>query len=218
VFAPATVAGIEATYSTTSYNEEVLNNNSSYTIGAYGKWQPGSFFTITPRAGFSVFQFEQTSTSGETVSNSSGNPITVLTGTPLRTSDFDAWYADVTLSHDITRALSYSLSVGHQIQVGFQSDAVEDSYVRLSSTWKIIKDVDIRAMFMYDHGQQGIGNVSGNLTETYDWYSATLEANRQLTAKLRVGLNSRFTFRSSNTASLGYTQAIVGVHMAYVFE
>ncbi len=217
-FAPTTVAGIEATYSTTAYNQAVLNNNSSYTIGAYGQWHPSEYFSIIPRAGFSIFQFQQTSTSGETVSNSAGNPVGVLTGQPLQTSDFDAWYADLTLVHDITRALSYSLSVGHQIQVGFQSDAVEDSYVRLGSTWKIIKDLDLHASFLYEHGQEGIGNVAGNLTETYDWYSGMIDVNRQLTTRLSVGLNSRFTVRSSNSSSFAYTQALVGVHMAYVFE
>ena len=218
-FDPTTAAGIEATYSSTAYNQAILNNNSSYTIGAYGELHPGSYFIMTPRAGYSIFQYQQTSQSGEIVGvTSTGTPIVVLTGKPIQTSDFNAWYVDVTLSHDITRALSYGLSVGHQIQVGYQSDAVEDSYVRLSSTWKIFKDLDLRGSFSYDHGQEGIGNVTGNLTETYDWYSGSLEVNRKLTTKLSVGLNSRLTFRSSNNASLGYTQALVGVHMAYVFE
>ena len=218
-FAPATTAGIEATYSSTAYDQAVLNNNSSYTIGGYGIWRPGSYFNITPRAGYSIFQFQQTSQSAETFYlTTSGAPIVVATGTPVRTSDLNSWYADVTLSHDITRALTYSLSFGHEIQPGVQADAVEDSYLRLSLIWKVIKNLDINSSFSYEHGQQGAGNVSGNLTENFDWYTGSLAVSRQLTKKLRLGLTSRYTLRSSTTASLGYTQAMVGLQMAYALE
>jgi hypothetical protein len=60
--------------------------------------------------------------------------------------------------------------------------------------------------------------VTGNLTEIFDWYAGNVEISRQLSTKLRVGLNSRVTYRTSNSASLGYTQAMVGLQMAYTFE
>jgi hypothetical protein len=217
-FIPSNAAGIELTFSATAYDQAVLNNSSSYTIGAYGEWDPGLYFRVTPRAGYSIFQFQQTSESAETIEfTPTGNPIVVFTGKPIKTSDFNSWYADLTLSHDITRALSYSMSVGHDIQAGIQSDAVSDTYLRLTSTWQVIKNLDLRGSFSFEHGQQGVGNIAGNLTESYDWYAGGVMINRQLTTRLRLGLNSRFTFRSSNGASLGYTQAMVGLQMAYVF-
>jgi hypothetical protein len=218
-FDPNATAGIEATYSSTDYDEAVLNNNSSYTVGAYGKWLPGSYFSVTSRAGYSIFQFQQTSQSAEIIgSTPTGNPIVVLTGKPIQTSDFNSWYGDLTLWHDITQTLSYSLSAGHEIQLGIQSDAVSDSYLRLSSTWKIIRNWDLHGSFSYEHGQQGVGSIAGNLTETFDWYTGSIEINRQLTKRLRLGFNSRVTFRSSSSESLGYTQAMVGLQMAYAFR
>jgi hypothetical protein len=217
-FGPASVAGLESTYSTTSYNEAVLNNNTSYTFGAYAQWHPGTYFTVAPRAGYSIFQYQQTSQSGDDIEvNSFGNPVLIPTGKPIQTSDFDSWYADLTLTHAITRALSYSFDIGHTIQEGIQSDAVSDSYLRISSTWKIIKDWDLRGTFSLDHGQQGVGNVTGNATGTYNTYSGALDLNHQLSKKLRVGLNARLTYLSSDSSSLGFTQAIVGVRMAYIF-
>ena len=191
-FLPTATAGIEGTYSMTAYDQAILNNNSAYTAGGYGEWRPGSYFRGTARGGYTIYQFQQTSASAETIEFTP-------TGKPIRTSDLNSWYADVTLSHDITRALSYSLSVGHEIQVGFLSDTVEDSYVRLSSAWKIIKNLDLRGSFSYEHGQQGVGNVTGNLTEIFDWYAGNVEISRQLSTKLRVGLNSRVTYRTRKT-------------------
>jgi hypothetical protein len=218
-FLPTATAGVEATYSSTAYDQAVLNNNSSYTLGAYGEWHPGTYFSVTPRAGYTIYQFQQTSESSEIFEfTPTGAPTVVLTGKPLQTSDFDSWYADVTLSHDITKAMRYSLSVGHEIQEGVESDAIEDSYLRFSATWKILKNLGLQGGFSYEHGQEGVGNVAGNLTEVYDWYTGSLGLTQQLTSRLRVGLNSRYTIRSSSNASLGYTQALVGLQLAYAFE
>jgi hypothetical protein len=196
-----------------------LNNSSTYTIGAYGQWHPGTYFNITPRAGFSIFQFQQTSESSEVIDlTPTGNPIVVLTGKPIQTSDFNSWYADLTMSHDFTQALSYSLSAGHDIEGGIQSDEVSESYLRISSTWKIIRDFDLHGALSYVHGQQGIGNVSGNLAETYNWYVGSVDVRRQLSKRIRLSLNSRFTFRASNIENLGYTQAMVGLQVAYAFQ
>jgi hypothetical protein len=219
MFGPTTTAGVELTYSSTAYDEALLNNNTSYTIGAYALWHPGSYFNVTSRAGYAIFQFQQTSESSELIDlTPTGNPIVMLTGQPIATSDFNTWYADVTLTHDITQAINYSLSAGHKIQGGIQSDEVSETYLRLSSSWKVIKDLDLQGSFSYVHGQQGVGNLSGNLTETYDWYTGSLEISRQLSTRLRAGLHSRITFRSSSTEYLGYTQALVGLKMTYAFQ
>ena len=218
-FLPNATAGVEGTYSLTSYDQAILNNSAAYTAGVYGDWQPGSYFKVEPRAGYVIYDFQQTSQSAETFEfTPTGAPIVMLTGKPIRTSDLNSWYADLTLSHDITRSLKYALSVGHEIQAGIQSDAIEDSYLRPSATWKIAKNLDLRGSFSYEHGQNGTGNIAGNLSENFDWYTGSVEINRQLTKKLRVGVNSRVTFRSSTTEALGYTQALVGLQMAYAFE
>jgi hypothetical protein len=218
-FEPTATAGVEATYSSTAYDEAVLNNFTSYTIGAYGEWKPGSYFKVEPRAGYVIYDFQQTSASAETIEpTGTGIPVVALTGKPIQTSDLNSWYADLTLSHDITRALSYSLSAGHEIQAGIQSDAVEDSYLRLSSTWKIIKNLSLHSSFSYQHGQQGVGNITGNLSEIFDWYTGGVELSHQLTTRLRLGLNYRITLRSSTDASLEYTQNLVGLQMTYAFQ
>jgi hypothetical protein len=218
-FTDAATAGVEATYSSTSYDQAVLNNNSSYTIGAYGEWHPGSYFTVIPRAGYSIFQFQQTSQTGENfVATPAGQPIVAPTGVPIQTADFDAWYADLTLAHQITRFLTYSLSAGHEIQAGLQADAIADSYLRLSTKWEIITGLDLSGSFSYEHGQQGFGNITGNLTETFDWYTGGVTIYRKVTNRFSVGLNSRVTFRDSTVGSLGYTQSTVGLQMAYALE
>src|SRR5438067_6524377 len=60
-FDPTITAGLEGTASFTAYDQKVLNDNKSYSAGVYADWQPGSYFHVQPRAGYTIFQFQQTS-------------------------------------------------------------------------------------------------------------------------------------------------------------
>jgi hypothetical protein len=215
-FEPTATAGVEGTYSSTRYSQAILNNNSSYSIGGYGLWNPGTYFKMTPRAGYVIYDFQGTSTSSEVVPVPTTG--TTVSNVPIRTSDVHSWYADLTLTHDITPAVSYSLSGGHQIELGVFSDVIDDYYARLGATWRVVKTMNVQGSFSFDHGRQGFGNISGSLQETYDWYTGSLLINRQLTRQLSVGLNSRLTYRSSTIYSLGYLQYLVGIQVAYAFQ
>ena len=50
----------------------------------------------------------------------------------------------------------------------------------------------------YERGNQGAGNVTGNLVESYNYYGGGLTASYQLMKKLILGLTYRLTLRSSN--------------------
>ncbi|MGH7940030.1 MAG: hypothetical protein ACREFR_03035, partial [Limisphaerales bacterium] len=67
----------------------------------------------------------------------------------------------------------------------------------------------------YEHGQQGVGNIAGNLSETFDWLSAGVSANYQIMKRLSLGLTYNFTLRSSNIPGNEYAQDIVGFLLTY---
>ena len=181
-FIPTATAGVEVSCFPHECDQMILNNNDSYTFGVYGEWHPGSYFNVSTRAGVTMVKFQNTSQSGEIFEIApDGTPIVVMTGKPIQTSDLLSYYADLTLTHDISEALSYSLSVGHEIQQGVQSDAIEDSYARLSMIWKIIRVLDINNSISYEHGQNGAGNVSGNFTENFDYFTGGVQVGHQFT-------------------------------------
>jgi outer membrane protein assembly factor BamA len=209
-------AGVEGGASFTSYDQEVLNDNSSYSAGVYADWKLGPYFEVQPRAGYTVYQFQHTSQPALVHSFSlSGAPIVALAGESIQTADLDAWYASLTLSHEVSKAVSYGLSAGHEIRLGIQSDVIEDWYFKPNISWNFIKDVTLNTSPFYEHGNQGGGNVSGNLTETYDWYGGEVTLSYPLMKKLMLSLNYRLTLRSSDIPDRDYAQNIVGIKLAY---
>ncbi len=209
-------AGIEGSASYTSYDQNVLNKNQSYSAGVYADWKPGSYFRVQPRAGYTIYQFQHTSRSYAINHQfGPGVPIFLPLGQTIQTTDLNTWYADLTVSHQASKAVSYSLSAGHEIRPGIQSDAIEDTYFRPNITWAIVKDLNLNTSLFYEHGNLGAGNVTGNLTETYDWYGGGLNLSYPLMKKLILSLNYRLTLRSSDNSGREYLQNLVGIKLSY---
>ena len=205
-------AGLEGSASYTTYDQAVLNNNQSYSAGLYADWNPGLNLHVQPRAGYTIYQFQHTS---QSVPNYFLFPYLPPTSPSIQTSDLNTWYADLTVSHQASKAASYSVSAGREIQPGIQSNVVEDWYFRPGITWTIVQDLGLNTSFFYEHGNQGAGNVSGNLTETFDWYGGALMLSYPLMKKLLLSLNYRLTLRSSDIPDRGYAQNIVGIKLSY---
>jgi hypothetical protein len=215
-FNPQLTVGVEGTASFTTYDHAVLNDNQSYSAGLYADWNPGTYFHIQPRAGYTIYQFQHTSQSAQIFDlTPSGTPITAPAGESIQTSDLNSWYADLTVSHEASEAVSYSFSAGHEIRLGIESDVIEDWYIRPNIKWTIIKDLRLNTSLLYEHGNQGAGNVSGNLTETYDHYGGGLVISYPLMKMLMVSLNYRLTLRSSDIPDRGYAQNLVGLRFTY---
>jgi len=193
---PKLTVGVEGTASFTTYDQTVLNDNKEYSAGIYGDWRPGSYFSVQPRLGYTIFDSSQTSSS-------------------VQGGNLTSWYADLTLAHQATDFLSYSLSAGHEIRLGIQSDAIEDSYIRPNINWDVTKDVTLQTSLFYEHGNEGGGQQASLLEKDYDWYGGGLSVSYSPMKKVRISLNYRLTLRSSNVASREYTQNMVGLQITY---
>jgi predicted porin len=198
-FHPSLTAGLEGTVSSTAYVQPLINDSINYSAGVYADWQPGHYLHVQPRFGYTIYQFQQTSRS-------------------IPAANQSAWYLDLTATHDISDAVSYSFSAGHELTPGIYGDTIEDWYVRPTLTLRIIRDLPLNTSFSYQNGSQGIQTAPGSPTENYDWFTWSLGFNYQLTKRLTAGLNYRLTLRTSNDASREYAQNLVGLQLNYTFQ
>jgi len=210
---PQLTVGLEGSASFTSYDQSVLNDNQSYSAGVYGDWQPGAYMHVQPRVGYTVYEFQHTSLSLP--------PLTPFLGPAptahetVQTQNLKTWYADLSVTHQASAVISYGFSAGHEIRLGIDSDAIEDSYFRPSIVWTLVKDLGLNTSLFYEHGSEGAENISGNFSEVYDWYGGALTLSYALMKKLRFNFNYRLTLRSSSIPSRDYSQNLVGIQLAY---
>jgi hypothetical protein len=195
---PDLLVGLESPLTFTAYDLPVLNDNTGYGGGVYAEWLLGTSLSVLPRAGYSVYDFRQTS-------------LFVLA------TDMDSWYADVTIRHQPREAISYSISVGHELRLGLQADAITAWYVRPNINWQMTQRISVQPLFFYEHGSQGPGLGFPN-GEDYDWYGTGISANASITSKLRATLSYRLTLRSSNVDLRSFDQNIVTLGLTYVLQ
>lgn len=117
---PKVNVGLEATAGLTTYEQQTLNNNQAYTLGGYVELRPSRAFRLMGRTGYTIYQFDNTS-----------RPI-ISTNSPVTTSDQNAWYFGLSLSHQPFDSIGYGIDAGHQVLLGTRSDLSETWYVRPS--------------------------------------------------------------------------------------
>jgi len=188
---PRLTAGVEGSGSFTTYDQRILNDNNGFSAGVYGEWKPGTSFTASPRFGYTIYDFSQTSR-------------------VIKAEDQNTWYAALTVTHAPTEVISYSVSAGHELRLGIQSDAIEDTYFRPAITWNIFKNVSIQTSAFYEHGSS-----TGGIRETYDWYGGQLSMSYSPAKRVNLSLSYRLTLRSSDDPSREYAQNLVGLLVAY---
>jgi hypothetical protein len=197
---PDLTAGVEVSAGFTTYDQAVLNNNQSYSGGVYGDWTPSPGLRVQPRLGYTIYQFQHTSQSDQIYYFGYTN-----SAPSIQTSDLNAWYADLTVAHQVTKAVSYGFSAGHEVRLGIESDVVEDYYVRPNINWAVFKDVGLTTFLTYERGNQGVGN----------YYGGGLNVSYQLMKRLLLGFTYRLTFRSSNLLAGEYSQNMLGLRLSY---
>jgi hypothetical protein len=196
---PRITTGLETTVTLTTYQQDALNNNDAYTVGPYIEFRPDEFLKITARGGFTTYQYQDTSST-------------------IQTSSQDSWYANVTLAHEVTDSVNYSLQAGREVQLGVVSDLLADWYVRPNITWKIIKDWQLTTFFFFEHGDEGVGSVGslpGSPNGNFNWYGGNLSLTHAITSRITLGLNYQLTFRTSELPNDGYTQNLVSLQLTY---
>jgi hypothetical protein len=191
---PELTVGVEGTAAPTDYNQNVLNNNVAYSAGVYGIWNPGPNFSLQPRLGYALYDFDQTSAT-------------------LPAQDQNTWYVDTTLRHQPTAAITYGVSLGHEARLGVQSDLIEDTYFRPNLTWNLMKNVSLLAGVFYEHGTEHGGSFTTE--DAYDWYGGSIGATYSVMKNLQASLTYRLTLRSSDTPSDEYTQNLVSLLLTY---
>ena len=195
---PTLTTGPEASGSSTDYDKQGLNDSKGYSAGLYADWRPGHSVSLQVRGGYTAYFFDQTS----------------LT---LPAQNQHAWYADATVSHDVSDSIAYSFTAGRELRLGIQADAVESWYLRPNITWRFIKNLPINTWLSYEHGSQSL-LPARLIQETYDYLGVGLGIGYDLTKKLRLGVTYRLTLRSTDASFRDYSQNVIGLRLTYLLQ
>jgi hypothetical protein len=202
--------GLEGAFVDTYYDQNVLNDSITYSVGAFLETQITSFVKLRVAGGYENIDFDNIG----------------LVNDPNDVSDY---YANLLLSHRVNSVLTHSLSLGHENQLGVNSNYIRLNYVRHTANWNILYHTLLSTELFYEDADDsgntvpavgiGPGGFLFNpfIPEHIHRYGGALSLGYQLTPHVTLGFRYQYTQKDSDQPLRDYSQNRVSVDGTYSF-
>ncbi|MGI9087926.1 MAG: outer membrane beta-barrel protein [Chthoniobacterales bacterium] len=198
--------GLEGSFTVNAYDRNVLNDSDSYSGGAFVETQITNYLKLRVAGGYQNISFDGR----------------LLTLGPFPDGSFlffqdrsslNDFYVNALLSHRINAAITQRLSVGHESQLGINSNYIKLNYVRHTATWNIINRTLLSTEFFYEDAEDSGGFVNEHLQR----YGGALSLGYQLTQHVTLGARYQYTQKDSDVPLRDYKQNRVSLDGTYSF-
>jgi hypothetical protein len=189
-----TNVGIESYAVFNYYNQNVLNDSTDYSIGAFVETQLTNNLKLRLAGGYQAINFDNG-------------------GTVADFSNVSDYYVNLLATHRINSFIRQTVSAGHESQLGVNSNYITLNYVRHTVTWNIIRNTLLSTEFFYEDANESGGFIGEHLHR----YGGALTLGYQLTPHITLGLRYQYTQKDSDVALRDYKQNRVSLDGTYSF-
>ncbi len=200
-----TGVGVEGSYVFNSYDQDVLNDSDTFSGGAFVETQLTNYLKLRVAGGYQNISFDSDTV---TLGFANGG---VAFFNDSRT--LDDYYVNALLSHRINNAITHRLSVGHESQLGVNSNYITLNYVRHTATWNLINHTLLSTEFFFEDANDSGGFVDEHLQR----YGGAFTVGYQLTKHVTLGARYQYTRKDSDVPFRDYTQNRVSIDGTYSF-
>jgi hypothetical protein len=202
--------GIESAFVHTYYDEDILNDSDNFSVGAFLETQITSYLRLRVAGGYQNIGFDDSG----------------LVNDPHDLSDY---YANALLSHRVNSVLTHSLALGHETQLGVNSNYVALNYARHTATWNILYKTLLSTELFYEDADDsggsgplfvplpGIPNINPFVAEHIHRYGGAITVGYQLTPHVTLGLRYQYTQKDSDQPLRDYRQNRIAFDGTYSF-
>jgi hypothetical protein len=202
--------GVEGSFIDTYYDQTVLNDSRTYSAGGFIETQLTSYLKLRVAGGYQNIEFDNT-------------------GLVNDAHDLNDYYANALLSHRVNSVLTHNLAVGHETQLGVNSNYVKLNYVRHTANWNIFYKTLLSTELFYEDADDsggsgllflpipGVPNINPFVAEHIHRYGGALTLGYQLTPHVTLGLRYQYTQKNSDQPLRDYRQNRIALDGTYSF-
>lgn len=208
-------AGVEATYSVSSYPENPSADFQSVTAGPYVKWQITRVTSMQASAGYKHYSFEG---APQPVFSLDNNGLVQQSLKQSPGTERDGLYANVAFLNRLNRRLTSRLELGHDDQVDALSGRTQIDFARESLTIPVNARFSLNCGASWQDVQQSAANpLFGEQADNFRLFNATLSTGFRLTPHVTASLGYQITRRFGDDPLRDYTQNRVNIGLHYNF-
>ena len=202
--------GLEGSVVDTYYDQNILNDSLTYSAGLFLESQLTSYLRVRIAGGYQNIDFDNN-------------------GIVNDMQDLNDFYANLLISHRVNSVLTHNLSLGHETQLGVNSNYVMLNYARHTATWNIVNHTLISTELFYedadDSGGNGLllpgvillPNLNPFAAEHIHRYGGAITLGYQLTPHVTLGLRYQYTQKDSDQPLRDYRQNRIALDGTYSF-
>jgi hypothetical protein len=202
--------GLEAAFVDTYYDQNILNDSITYSVGAFLETQITGYLKLRVAGGYQNINFDNTG----------------LVNDP---HDLHDYYANALLSHRVNSVLTQSISAGHETQLGINSNYIKLNYVRHTANWNILYHTLLSTELFYEDADDsggggplflpvpGVVLFNPFVAEHIHRYGGAFTLGYQLTQHVTLGLRYQYTQKNSDQPLRDYSQNRVSLDGTYSF-
>ncbi|MBA2622704.1 MAG: outer membrane beta-barrel protein [Chthoniobacterales bacterium] len=201
-----TGVGLETSYVFNAYDKNVLNDSNTFSFGGFVETQISSYIKLRVAAGYQTISFD-----GDSVALGPFPDGSFVDFDDAQ--DLDDFYINALLSHRVNAALTHSISVGHESQLGVNSNYIKLNYVRHTATWNIINRTLLSTELFFEDAEDSGGFIDEHLQR----YGGAITVGYQLTRHVTLGARYQYTQKESDVELRSYKQNRVSIDATYSF-
>jgi Putative beta-barrel porin 2 len=189
-----TGVGIESYAVFNYYNDDVLNDSTTYSIGGFVESQVTHNIRLRAAGGYQSISFDNG-------------------GSVMDFSDVSDYYVNLLLTHRLNSFIRQTIAAGHENQLGVNSNSIMLNYVRHTIDWNIIRNTLLSTEFFYEDAKES----GGFIDEHFQRYGGAVTLGYQFTPHVTLGLRYQYTKKDSDVPLRGYEQNRVSLDGTYSF-
>lgn len=189
-----TGVGLESSFVYSNYDQNVLNDSRTYSIGGFVETQLTNYMKVRVAGGYQMINFDNT-------------------GSVLDSKDVHDYYANILLSHRLNAFITQTLAAGHESQLGVNSNFITLNYVRHTVTWNVIRNTLLSTELFFEDANDSGGFINEHLHR----YGGAITVGYQLTPHVTLGLRYQYTQKDSDVPQRDYVQNRVSLDGTYSF-
>lgn len=202
--ASTTSVGVEGTAVFTYYDDNVLNDSDTYSVGAFVETQLSNYLKVRLAGGYQWINFD----SATVQLFGPMGPVLFLDQ-----ADLCDWYGNILISHRLNATLKQTLSAGHESQLGINSNYITLNYVRHTISWNIIRDTLLSTEFFFEDAEDSGGFIDEHLQR----FGGAITVGYQLTPHITLGARYQYTQKDSDVLLRDYCQNRFSIDGTYSF-
>ena len=197
---PTISVGPEGNAVFTRYDDMVLSDADSYSVGGFIEAQITNNLRVRGAAGYQWMNFD--------------HPFVNFFGFLFPDQDEQSdWYANILIGHRLNAAIRQTIAAGHESQLGVNSNFIELNYVRHTLSLNVFRGTLLSTEFFFEDADES----GGFINEEFQRWGAALALGYQLTPHITLGLRYQFTSKDSDVPLRDYDQHRVSLDGTYSF-